>query len=163
MRANEKGPHQISNVEKDSPASYAGLRNDDLILKVNDINVDGERYNKTVALIKNESEKGRLKLEVIDTQSCSNEIRNVVLTPQSGYSTLNKPSKSTSSSSGTINSKTGSIDNLRNITAEIIASGSGRDTVRSVSQLPTQRNTETTDNNTGGTSTNPNTRKPRPA
>jgi C-terminal processing protease CtpA/Prc len=145
MRANEKGPHQISNVEKDSPASYAGLRNDDLILKVNDINVVGERYNKTVALIKNESEKGRLKLEVIDTQSCSNEIRNIVLTPQSGYSTLNKPIKSSSS-------KSGSIDNLRNITAEIIASGSGRDTVRSVSQLPTQRDTDST-----------NTRKPRPA
>ena len=69
MRANEKGPHQISNVEKDSPASYAGLRNDDLILKVNDINVVGERYNKTVALIKNESEKGRLKLEVVALHS----------------------------------------------------------------------------------------------
>lgn len=143
MRGNDKGPHQISNVEKDSPAFYAGLRNDDLILKVNDLNVVGERYNKTVALIKNESEKGRLKLEVIDVQSCSNEIRNVSLTPQSGYSTLNKPVKP---------SKSGSIDNLRSITAEIIASGSGRDTFRSVSQLPTDRPRADNDN-----------RKPRPA
>lgn len=125
MRGNDKGPHQISNVEMNSPANMAGLKNDDLVLKVNDVNVVGERYNKTVTLIKNESEKGRLKLEVIDPQSCPSEIRNMVLTPQSGYSTLkSKPSKA------------GSIDNLRNITAEIIASGSGRDTVRSVSQLP---------------------------
>ena len=128
MRGNEKGPHQISNVEMNSPAMLSGLKNDDLVLKVNDVNVVGERYNKTVTLIKNESEKGRLKLEVIDTQSCPSDIRNMVLTPQSGNSTLKSKS-----------SKTGSIDNLRKITSEIIASGSGRDTIRSVSQLPTDR------------------------
>ncbi len=66
MRPSDKGPHQISNVEINSPAMLAGLKNDDLVLKVNDVNVVGERYSKTVTLIKNESEKGRLKLEVID-------------------------------------------------------------------------------------------------
>jgi hypothetical protein len=128
MRPSDKGPHQISNVEINSPAMLAGLKNDDLVLKVNDVNVVGERYSKTVTLIKNESEKGRLKLEVIDQQSCPSDIRNMVLTPQSGHSTIKSRS-----------SKSGSIDNLRKITSEIIASGSGRDTIRSVSQLPTDR------------------------
>ena len=53
----------------ESPAEMAGLKSDDFLIKVNDINVVGERYNKTVALIKNESDKGRLRLEVIEPAS----------------------------------------------------------------------------------------------
>ena len=85
LRSKEKGPHQISNVESLSPAECAGLKADVYLLKVNDINVVGERYNKTVALIKNESEKGRLKLEVVKPHLCSFDIKNTVLT--SGNST----------------------------------------------------------------------------
>ena len=127
MRSNDKGPHQISNVESLSPAECAGLKADDYLLKVNDINVIGERYNKTVALIKNESEKGRLKLEVVEPHLCSFDIKNTALTPQSGYSTL-------TSSKGTLKGKNKSIDNLRTIAHEIIASGSG-----SVRALPNER------------------------
>lgn len=96
MRANERGPHQISSVEPNSPAQDAGLRIDDLILKVNDQNVVGERYSKTVALIKNESERGRgLKLEVVDPTQCPPVVRDTLLNAPSTYSTMSstKPVK----------------------------------------------------------------------
>lgn len=88
MRANERGPHQISSVEPNSPAFDSGLRVEDLILKVNDLPVVGERYSKTVTLIKNESERGRLKLEVIDPQQCPVDVRETLLVAPSGYSTI---------------------------------------------------------------------------
>jgi C-terminal processing protease CtpA/Prc len=114
MRGNEQGPHQITSVEEDSPAQLSGLLNNDLVLKVNDINVVGERYSKTITLIKNESEKGRLKLEVIQPHLCPEIIRNVPLLPSSTYSTVaNRNSKKTSKSSD-------SVENLRDITAEAI-------------------------------------------
>ena len=89
MRCNDKGAHQISNVEAESPAHYSGLKSDDYLLRVNDLDVVGERYNKTVALIKNESEKGRLKLEVIEPHLAPYEIRNV-LAGTSNYGTLSR-------------------------------------------------------------------------
>ncbi|CAF0708112.1 unnamed protein product, partial [Brachionus calyciflorus] len=115
MRASESGPHQISSVETNSPAEQSGLKKEDLILKVNDQNIVGERYSKTTALIKNECEKGILKLEVIDVKSCPSEIRNTPLAPPSGYSTL--------SSSNKLNkkNKSDSIQNLREITNEMIS------------------------------------------
>jgi C-terminal processing protease CtpA/Prc len=78
-RPSLKGPHQVSSVEQNSPAMFGGLKPDDLILKVNDVNVVGERYNKTISLIKNESQNGRLKLEVIDSENCPTEIKNTPL------------------------------------------------------------------------------------
>lgn len=112
MRANDKGPHQVSSVEPNSPAERGGLRTDDLILKVNDINVVGERYSKTVAQIKNESERGILKLEVIDPYQCPPSIKNTLLAP-SAYSTMSK---------GVAVSRpmSDSTQNLRNITREAI-------------------------------------------
>ena len=79
MRANQTGPHQISSVEANSPAEIAGIRVDDFILKVNNILVVGERYSKTVTMLKNESERGHLKLEVIEPIQCPNHIRNSVI------------------------------------------------------------------------------------
>jgi len=79
MRGNEQGPHQITSVEEDSPAKLSGLLNNDLVLKVNDVNVVGERYSKTITMIKNESEKGRLKLEVIQPHLCPDNIQKVLL------------------------------------------------------------------------------------
>lgn len=114
MRANDKGPHQISSVEANSPAMDSGLRGDDLILKVNDLNVVGERYSKTVALIKNESEKGRLKLEVIDPYQCPPNLKDTLLAPQSGYSTIS----GTKEKSSTLGKKSDSTQNLRLIAAE---------------------------------------------
>ena len=63
---NEKSPHQIESVVANSPAFLGGLKKDDYLITVNGVNVVGEQYTKTVALIKNESEKGTLKLEVIE-------------------------------------------------------------------------------------------------
>lgn len=122
MRCNDKGAHQISNVELESPAHYSGLKSEDYVLRVNDVDVVGERYNKTVALIKNESEKGRLKLEVIEPHLTPYEIRNVVLS--SSYGTLG-------SNKGTLSKKDKkkkdqSIDNLRQIASEVIGTGSIR-------------------------------------
>ncbi len=82
----------------------------------------GERYTKTVTLIKNESEKGRLKLEVIEPALCSLDIKNTTLGPN--YSTI-------SSNKGTLTKKDkkkdkNSVENLRNIAQEVIESGSGR-------------------------------------
>ncbi len=110
MRANEKGPHQISNVEKDSPAMLAGLQSNDLILKVNDVSIVGERYSKTVTLIKNELEKGRLKLEVIEPSLCPPDVRNAILSAPSATSTV-----------ASRRSRGDGLDNLRNITAEAIS------------------------------------------
>ena len=118
MRSNEKGPHQISNVEVDSPAQLAGLRLNDLILKVADANVVGERYSKTVTLIKNELEKGRLKLEVVEPASCPAELRDIMPSPSSTQSTVASRKSSTAASKK-------SIENLKDITAEAIVSQRG--------------------------------------
>ena len=120
MRSNEKGPHQISSVENESPAQVAGLRPDDLILKINDALVLGERYSRTVTLIKNESQAGRLKLEVIEASECPSEIRNMPLisTTSSGTDTL--ASTSSKKASKKQSSTSGSIENLKNITQEAI-------------------------------------------
>ncbi len=63
----KEGPHQFSNVENNSPAFVS----DDFVLKVNNTNVIRERFTKTVTIIKNELEKGRLKPEVIELLSVS--------------------------------------------------------------------------------------------
>lgn len=128
MRPNDKGPHQISSTEANSPAEQSGLRADDLILKVNDVNVVGERYSKTVTMIKNESERGRLKLEVIDPKSCPPEIRATALAASSsGYSTVTSNTKGLKKPA-----KSDSIQNLREITSEMISSNTG-DRSRAVS------------------------------
>lgn len=129
MRSNEKGAHQISNVEMDSPAELAGLKGDDYLIKVNDVNVVGERYNKTVALIKNESDKGRLRLEVVEPALASYEIRNVDLTPTNGFSTLPAKNKSLKKKD-----KYQSIENLRNIAHEITQNRSNSFSDRSRAQ-----------------------------
>lgn len=123
MRANERGPHQISSVEPGSPAYDAGLRVEDLILRVNDQSVVGERYSKTVTLIKNESERGRLKLEVIDPQQCPASVRDTMLVAPSNYSTI--------ASSKSNMRKADSTQNLKQIARE--ARGPVDDRTRAVS------------------------------
>ena len=116
MKPSEVGPHTISSIESNSPAEHSGLKVNDLIIKVGDQNVVGERYSKTTTLIKNECEKGFLKLEVIDPVSCPIEIKKTALVPPSGYSTISSSSK--------INKKFDSINNLREITNEMIEQSS---------------------------------------
>ena len=123
MRSNDKGPHQISQVEIDSPAMIAGLRADDLILRVNESSVLGERYSKTVTLIKNESQSGRLKLDVISVEECPLAIRNIPLakphTPTQTGTLTSQASLASNGSSGSKKiSKKGSIENLKEITKE---------------------------------------------
>jgi hypothetical protein len=147
MRKNEAGPHQISSVEENSPAMLAGLKNDDLLLKVNDVNVVGERYSKTVTLIKNESERGRLKLEVIEPQLCPLDIRNAVLPAPSDYSTLSSRNKEIKiDSSGRRSSKAESIQNLRDIAGQIISSANIPIDRRAVSEGPVSQRTQSMTN-----------------
>jgi predicted metalloprotease with PDZ domain len=129
MKSSEKGPHQISSVEQESPAHMAGLRPDDLILKINEQLVVGERYSRTVTIIKNESQSGRLKLEVIEASECPSEIRNVplnttshstdTLTSQQSHQATTTTT-TTSSSIKKQKSSSGSIENLKNIAEEAI-------------------------------------------
>lgn len=103
-RASESGPHQIKSVEADSPADDAGLRVNDFILKVNDIEVVGERYSKLVTILANESERGRIKLEVIEPEKCPQKIRNTII--------LDNESRID-------NQPTGGLENLRKICSEV--------------------------------------------
>ena len=66
IRKFDKGPHQIAKVDKNSPAEYAGVRVNDLLLKINNVEVVEAAYAKIGLIITNEFEKERLKLEVID-------------------------------------------------------------------------------------------------
>jgi predicted metalloprotease with PDZ domain len=123
MKSSEKGPHQISGVEQESPAHVAGLRPDDLILKINEQLVVGERYSRTVTIIKNESQSGRLKLEVIEASECPSEIRNVPLNTTSHSTdtlTSQQSQQITTASIKKQKSTSGSIENLKNITEEAI-------------------------------------------
>ena len=69
------------------------MHDDDYLLKVNDANVVGERYSKTVTRIKNESEKGMLKLEVVDPLKISKEIKEARVDLPSGYASLSSVGK----------------------------------------------------------------------
>ena len=120
IHKNPKGPHQITNVEPNSPALASGLKNDDLLLKVNDYDVVGENYTKTILKIKNESERDRFKLTVIDPLKCPADIKNKTLDAPSGYSTVS--GKSNKPKPTTTGGVTASTSNLKNITSEMINS-----------------------------------------
>lgn len=60
------GPTEITNVVKNSPAFISGLRDNDLVLKLNDENVVNELYKNIVNLFRDGLARGPLKLEVID-------------------------------------------------------------------------------------------------
>lgn len=67
VRLNQNGLLEVANVEKKSPALYGGLKMNDLILKVNGINLAecGENVDP-LAVVKKESMYGVLRFEVID-------------------------------------------------------------------------------------------------
>ena len=88
---NRAGMHQVTSVETGSPAEEAGLRPDDLILKVNDMSVLGESYSRLNTLIENESECGQIKLEVIEPTRCPARLRNAcrITAPDASIRTTN--------------------------------------------------------------------------
>ena len=59
------GPHRIHNVTKDSPAYDAGLKPNDLILKLNDLDLSGKSYATTVELLRKAAETGKYQLLVV--------------------------------------------------------------------------------------------------
>lgn len=122
LRKSEIGPHQIANVETNSPALLSGLRDNDYLLKVNDAYVVGERYSKTVTRIKNEGDKGILKLEVIEPESCPREIREVRIDIPSGYTSVSSAGKLSPIISKT--AKPGKdVSNLKEIVNELETQG----------------------------------------
>lgn len=88
---NKAGMHQVTSVEARSPAEEAGLRPDDLVVKVNDIPVLGERYSRLATLIKNEAERDQIKLEVIEPSRFPARLRNAcrITTPDASIRTTN--------------------------------------------------------------------------
>ncbi len=88
LRKAEVGPHQIANVEPNSPALISGLKNDDYLIKINDSRVVGERYSKTITLIRSEAEKGNLVLEVVEPEFCPKELKEAKISLPPGYNTI---------------------------------------------------------------------------
>lgn len=71
------GPHYVSEVVEFSSASDAGLRQGDLLLKVNGINLVGKSYRKTVEILKKEAlSKESFQLEVVQSDLCPKGIKN---------------------------------------------------------------------------------------
>ena len=95
IRKFDKGPHQISRVDKNSPAEYAGLRVNDLLLKINNFDVVESSYAKIGLIIINELEKERLKLEVIDEHLFSGKRCEIYKKPVSMESSLLSDSEET--------------------------------------------------------------------
>jgi C-terminal processing protease CtpA/Prc len=59
------GPAIVENVKPNSPAFNCGLRESDLLLKINNMNVANEQYTKIISMIRELKEsKGIMKLEV---------------------------------------------------------------------------------------------------
>ena len=59
------GPAVIQSVIPNSPAFMSGLRESDLLLKINSVNVANEQYAKIISMIRELKEsKGIIKLEV---------------------------------------------------------------------------------------------------
>ena len=112
MRASESGPHQIKSVEENSPAGDAGLRVNDFILKVNDIEVVGERYSKLGTILANESERGRIKLEVIEPEKCPQNIRNTAIILDNESRIDNQPTEPK-------DRENDGLENLRKICSEV--------------------------------------------
>ena len=76
LKKSSKGPHKICSVENDSPAYNCGLKEGDLLLKINDVDMVGKSYTNTVIKMKEEGKKGRFQLEVLDPNFCSASLKN---------------------------------------------------------------------------------------
>jgi len=68
----ETGPHQIVQIEKNSASDVAGLMENDLLLKIDNIDLIGKNYNHTLELLKKTSKNGSFQLEVIQPSEVKN-------------------------------------------------------------------------------------------
>lgn len=64
IRSNELSPQAIAYIEPNSPSEKAGLKENDLILKINEKNVSDIGYSQLLLILQNESKKKSLKLEI---------------------------------------------------------------------------------------------------
>lgn len=60
--------HRIREVENDSPGLHAGLRKNDRIIAVNDINVEQKEFNDVLVLIKHGLDNNSLRFSVVHDQ-----------------------------------------------------------------------------------------------
>lgn len=68
------GVVKISDVESDSPASIAGLGNDDILLRINHMVVLDKTYDQIVEILKKASEGNVILLEVINSDICKGQV-----------------------------------------------------------------------------------------
>ncbi len=66
------GPHRVHQVAQDSPAYNAGLKVDDLLLKLNDVDLTGKSYTNVIEMLKIAAETGKYQLEVIEGKGIMN-------------------------------------------------------------------------------------------
>lgn len=60
------GPTEVKSVVPNSQAFTSGLRVDDVLLKINNVNVVNEQYTKIISMVKESiGSNGALKLEVL--------------------------------------------------------------------------------------------------
>ena len=59
LTPNANGPHRVHQVSRDSPAFNAGLKVDDMLLKLNGFDLIGKNYTKTIELLRNAAETGK--------------------------------------------------------------------------------------------------------
>lgn len=64
IKPNEQGAQAIAFVEPNSPCEKAGIKENDLILKINDINVSNIGYSQLLLILQSECKKKCLKLEI---------------------------------------------------------------------------------------------------
>ena len=60
------GPHRVHQVTPNSPAYNAGLKVDDLLLKLNGVDLTGRSYTKVIEMLKSAAETGKYQLEVVE-------------------------------------------------------------------------------------------------
>ena len=60
------GPHRVHQVTRDSPAFNAGLKVDNLLLKLNGVELTGKSYTKVIEMLKSAAETGKYQLEVVE-------------------------------------------------------------------------------------------------
>jgi C-terminal processing protease CtpA/Prc len=120
-KRNETGPHQILDVETNSPAADSGLLSNDYILKIGDVNVIGEGYNSTLATLKNQAGTGRFKMEVVDSVPLA--VKNLTQKRSSPDQVSLSQSQMAAAVSPTVSQtnkqRSGSTENLRDINRDI--------------------------------------------
>jgi predicted metalloprotease with PDZ domain len=71
IRNSRRGPHHVASIEKNSPASISGLKQGDLLLRINDTSIAERDYTNAIEIIKRECiENDEVELLVVEPQLC---------------------------------------------------------------------------------------------